>query len=323
MKKYFFFIVTICAATFAFAHPGIGIVKDSKGNIYYTDLKQVWMIEPGGNKKVVVPGVHSHELFIDENDNLYGEHLWYNGETSDTWGHYAWRLKPNGELVREVPKTEGFLEDYSFARDEAGNMYWVQRFTVTKFMKRSPDGKISVLAEGRFKFIGWIYCSKDGTIYFTDSNKLYRLRPDGSFQVMADDLGSKTPAFTMAGRNYDGYGIWADPEDNIYVAMIGSKKINRIDTSGNVKTIYYSGSIWTASSGVFDNANNLWLLEYSATGSTRVRKIPARQLTATIESGRPLIRQDHIRISALTFGLILFSGFLLKKLAVSKKNKFQ
>ena len=58
------------------AHPGIGIVKDSKGSIYYTDLKQVWKIT-NGNKTVVVPNVHTHELYVDKNDDLYGEGGYY------------------------------------------------------------------------------------------------------------------------------------------------------------------------------------------------------------------------------------------------------
>ena len=78
------------------AHPGIGIVKDSKGNIYYTDLKQVWKISLDGSKKVVVNDVHTHELYIDPQDNLFGEHLWYNGEAANTWGHYVWCLKNTG-----------------------------------------------------------------------------------------------------------------------------------------------------------------------------------------------------------------------------------
>ena len=36
------------------AHPGIGIVKDSKGNIYYTDLKQVWRISSEGSKTAML-----------------------------------------------------------------------------------------------------------------------------------------------------------------------------------------------------------------------------------------------------------------------------
>ena len=57
------------------AHPGVGIVNDSKGNIYYTDLKHIWKIDTLGRKSIAVPHVHSHELYMDEHDNLYGEHI--------------------------------------------------------------------------------------------------------------------------------------------------------------------------------------------------------------------------------------------------------
>lgn len=69
MKKLFFLIFLLPAI--GQAHPGVGIVKDSKGNIFYTDLKQVWKIS-NGIKAVVLPNVHTHELYIDKNDNLYG-----------------------------------------------------------------------------------------------------------------------------------------------------------------------------------------------------------------------------------------------------------
>jgi hypothetical protein len=39
------------------AHPGVGIVMDSHGNIFYTDLKQVWKIDTHGKQTVVVPRV--------------------------------------------------------------------------------------------------------------------------------------------------------------------------------------------------------------------------------------------------------------------------
>jgi hypothetical protein len=49
----------------AAAHPGIGIVMDSRGNVFYTDLSHVWKVEPGGAKSIAVRGVHTHELYID------------------------------------------------------------------------------------------------------------------------------------------------------------------------------------------------------------------------------------------------------------------
>jgi len=44
----------------ALAHPGVGIVVDSRGNVFYTDLEQVWMIDRAGRRSVTVPNVHSH-----------------------------------------------------------------------------------------------------------------------------------------------------------------------------------------------------------------------------------------------------------------------
>src|SRR5690349_1214447 len=120
-------IALLSLAISAFAHPGIGIVEDSKGNVFYTDLKQVWRIDRLGKKSIAVARVHTHELYMDAADNLYGEHLWYNGEDKNTWGYYVWRLTPGGKVEKVVPETEGFRESYSFVRDSNGNMYKANR----------------------------------------------------------------------------------------------------------------------------------------------------------------------------------------------------
>ena len=49
----------------AHAHPGVGIVRDRAGNVYYTDLTHVWRIAPNGRKAIVVRNVHTHELAMD------------------------------------------------------------------------------------------------------------------------------------------------------------------------------------------------------------------------------------------------------------------
>src|SRR5262245_46318780 len=76
----------------AVAHPGVGIVQDARGNIFYTDLTQVWKISPDGRKTVAVPNVHTHELSLDMAGNLYGEHLWFDGATSK-WRHRVWMMR--------------------------------------------------------------------------------------------------------------------------------------------------------------------------------------------------------------------------------------
>ena len=145
------FAVFLFVGATAFAHRGVGIVMDSRGNVFYTDLKHVWKIAPDGQKSIAVRNVHTHELYIDAENNLYGEHLWYEGETIDKWGHRVWCLKADGTLVEVIRGREGFREDYQdafFVRDAAGNMYWADRGKPTVIRKRTPDGDLWLLEYG-------------------------------------------------------------------------------------------------------------------------------------------------------------------------------
>lgn len=325
MKKFlvsnFLLLISFAIA----AHPGIGIVKDSKGNIYYTDLKQVWKISLDGRKIRVVAGVHTHELYIDENDNLYGEHLWYNGEREDTWGHYVWCLKNNGELVKEIKPTEGFQTNYSFVRDSIGNMYWVERFTTSRIMKKSKTGQITKLIEGKFGFIGWLASGKDGSLYFTENNKLHRLSPDGQsdryrMKTLADNIGSKSTEFSMMGRNYDSYGIWTDAADNVYLAMIDSKKVIRIGKDGKAETVINTNSTWTICSGLFDNNGDLWVLENSMINEVRARKIAQAELASGKTASVSAI-QPHLLITIFTAAAVILLSFVAKMILTKRKQR--
>ena len=102
-------IILMLVALWANAHPSVSLIMDSRGNVYYSDLEQVWKIDVHGKKTVVVHNVHTHELYLDKDDNLFGEHLWYNGETANTWGHYIWKLTINGTLEQIKPPTIAFV----------------------------------------------------------------------------------------------------------------------------------------------------------------------------------------------------------------------
>ena len=320
MKKKIIFYLLFLISNFSQAHPGIGIVKDSKGNIYYTDLKQVWKISLDGNKTAVVTGVHTHELYIDQQDNLYGEHLWYNGESVNTWGYYVWCLKNIGELVKEINPTEGLLTNYSFARDSMGNMYWVERFTTSRIMKKNKSGEIIKLTEGKFGFIGWLICTKNGTLYFTESNKLHRILPGGKLETLADNVGSKSTDFSVMGHNYDSYGIWTDAADNVYLAMIDSKKVVRINADGKPETVLGTNSLWTVCSGIFDNDGNMWVLENSMTNEVRARKINKEDLEHN-NIANDFTGQTHIFITIATGVAIIILFLLLKMILNKRRNK--
>src|SRR5574341_836477 len=94
------------------AHPGIGLVMDSRGNVFYTDLKQVWKISPEGKKSIAVHNVHTHELYIDADDCLYGEQLWSEDGATNKWRHYVWKLHTDGTLEQVIKPREGFRVNY-------------------------------------------------------------------------------------------------------------------------------------------------------------------------------------------------------------------
>src|SRR5687767_7064624 len=105
------------------AHPGVGIVRDRQGNVFYTDLVHVWRIAPDGRKSIAVRDVHTHELSIDSAGNLFGEDSDYLG--GERWRHRVWRRAPDGRVTDVIPWTDGFFREYGFVRDRAGAMYWV------------------------------------------------------------------------------------------------------------------------------------------------------------------------------------------------------
>ena len=296
----------------SFAHPGIGIVCDSHGNIFYTDLKNIYKISPDGKKSIAVEHVHSHELYLDEDDNLFGEHLWYNGEKLNTWGYYVWCLKSDGKLVKIKEPTEGFRSDYSFLQDSLGNMYWIERFTVSRFKKKTTDGTITTVAEGKFRDIRWSYCTKKGIFYFLDLDKLYKLTPDGRFILLAEKLNETTPAFGFIGERHNAYGIWTDNKENIYVALHGGQRVKRISPGGKIETVYYSAAPWSPTSGVFDKQGNLWLLEYTITASCRVIKVAGTKILPIQPTAGNYLLNNVLPLIIITL-ILLFCFLLLRK----------
>jgi DNA-binding beta-propeller fold protein YncE len=261
----------------AWAHPGVGIVRDARGSVFFTDLKQVWRIAPDDSVSVAVPGVHSHELCLDAQDNLYGEHLWYEGDATGRWGHRVWRRGPDGSVADVIPTREGFLRDYSFVRDRAGTMYWADRGEATVIRRRTPGGPVVVHAAGGFRDVGWMAASPDGVLFLIDAGDLRRVAPDGTVTTLAARLSAVTPPPQAAsGRHYH-MGLWTDGSGAVYVAVAGEGLVLRVGPGGTATTAARSPRGWAPSGGLVDPDGSLWLLEYS-TGLFRPSEVRVRRV---------------------------------------------
>ena len=257
------------------AHPGVGIVMDSKGNVFYTDLVHVWKISAKGEVSIAVKDVHTHQLVIDEHDNLYGEHVWYEGEATDSWSYYVWCLDYNGDLEYVVPPTRGFPENNTLVRDQAGNSYFAHKSGDHEILKRQLDnGQIESFSSHRFSDIRWLFHDPlVDRLLVIDNLTLKTVGRDGSVKILSDKLHD-------SGKNHEDIddrhylmGAWSDSHENIYVAAFGARKVKRINPGGDVETIYKSPIGWSPCGGLVAPDGSLWIMEFSVLNKARVRKI--------------------------------------------------
>ncbi|OIQ30339.1 MAG: hypothetical protein BM564_02925 [Bacteroidetes bacterium MedPE-SWsnd-G2] len=268
-------LIFIFAINSVEAHPGIGIVKDSKNNIYYTDLTHVWKITPNGNRTIAVRNVHTHELYVDEMDNLYGEHEYYKGEDSDSWGNYVWCLTKDGDFQIIIPEVEGFLENNTLVRDAQGNSYWSKE--VGEFQQiniETPNGKKSLLATHKFQNIRWMHFSKaTNCIYVVDHLTIIKVTLSGKVEIIADNLKENSPPFNgVADRHYI-FGLTTDSNHNIYAATFGAKEVKKITPNGIITTAYKSENEWSPCGILVDANKTKWIMEFSKSNKTRIVRI--------------------------------------------------
>lgn len=262
MHMRFTFLLAFALALPAFAHPPVSVVFDSRGNAYYSDLEQVWQVAPDGTKRVAVPQVHTHELYMDAQDNLFGEHTWYEGEAINKWGHYVWRRDARGRVTKVIPNTEGFLTNYSFVRDRAGNMYFADRDHHT-IVKRTPAGRNEIIVRGRFRDFRWMTVTPEGAVFYVDAGDVLRFTPDDKRLTRIARLG---------GERHDVQGIWLDRTGNVYVAHSSRRQVKRVTPGGVVSMVDASTPPWAPSGGAIDRGGRLWVLEYSPTNAVRLRR---------------------------------------------------
>ena len=258
----------------AFAHPGVGIVMDSKSNVFYTDLKHIWKINKQGKLTIAVRNVHSHELYLDENDNLFGEHLWYEGEASNKWGHYLWRLSSAGVFEKVIPPTEGFPESYSFVRDDHDHMYRAEGKEPCQHLNRiDQNKKTERFSDDCFQDIRWMTSSLKGNIYLIDHFDLKKIDSNGEVETLAINLNERKLTQFMVNDPHLLMGVWTDKNENAYVAVYGGRMVKKISPDKKVTVVAETSIGWSPTGGLVAPNGDYWLLECSPANSVRVEKI--------------------------------------------------
>ena len=260
----------------AWSHPAVQVVIDSGGAVYYSDTTQVWRIAPDGSKSVAVPRVHAHELWVDERDNLFGEHLEYHersGGGSPWWSHRIWRRSPEGQVVEFLPVRRGFLQDYrdfSFQRDRHGAMYWsITHSAATQLILRKArsGAPVETLARLPVRQVGWTSALPNGGVAVADHGSLIVVAPDGAIRRIGP--------VTKKRERHSVMGVWADGAGNLYAADTSGRAVKKISPAGAVLPVVTSEAPWAPTGGAVAADGALWILEAAPSNAQRIVRVAA------------------------------------------------
>jgi hypothetical protein len=265
-------VALVVAPSLASGHPSWSVVRDPRlGVVYYSDLTQVWKVDSMGRRTVAVPRVHTHELMLDADGNLFGEDLQATNGGKD-WRHRVWKLGADGRLTDLIPWRSGFRDDYGFVRDREGSLYWAscdaaKDACVVK--RRRPDGTIAAVGRAhRFaRPLNFLATTPDGSVVIADGANLHRLTASDRLEPLATRIGSRRGRFALMG-----FEVTAD--GSIHLAGFEDRVVYRLEPGSRSAVVEARSPPGWAPTGVAWAPDGLWVLEYRGAESRLVHVSP-------------------------------------------------
>jgi hypothetical protein len=228
-----------------------------------------------------------HELAIDAAGNVYGPD--YTGSSTTFW-----KMDPQGRITNTAAP--------SIWRDRSGNAYWIEENNNlkvrTEIIKRTPAGKTSVLAGGRyghadgkgtkaqFEQIVALTIGPDSSLYVTDIWSVRKIALSGEVTTLAESLRSPARNSLSFGALF---GLAVSPSEEIYVADLRDRRVLRLVAGGRPSVVLTSEPPWTPTGVAIGPAGDIFVLEigFQPPGTwmpPRVRKISPSGTVAIVAS---------------------------------------
>ena len=280
-------IAVLATASLVTAHPSAVLVMDSRGNVYFSDLANVWVLRPDGSIELAVPRVHTHELWIGPADTLYGEDVTNVGEA---YRHRVWKLAPDGELSDEVPWRDGFpddFHDYGFNRDSSGLTYVLRRSErVVDVLDQAGVLVRTISLAGLGGFVHWLTVSPGGRMHVAVGADLLTVAPGGTeAELVAAGLVERTDEFNWVHDRHALMGMWPDSAGNVYVSVFSGQVLKRVSPSGQVSVVTRAQGDWSPVGGLVSDDGAVWILEWSGSNQVRVRRLQPDGTERVFEPG--------------------------------------
>lgn len=257
----------------AHAHPPYSLVMDERGTVYYSDLSNIWQITPDGQRRIVVPDVHAHELWLDASGALYGEDV---ANVGDRYRHRVWRLSPDGSLSDARPWREGHPsdhEDFAISRDARGREYVLKRASSQLVLQENSQQLNVVDLSPIGSAPERIHVSPSGVAHLTAGSSVWRWNEGTPAPVLvASDLIDRSEAFDFVQDRHALMGVWED-DRGVYVTVFSGQHVTRIADDGTRTVVARSPGNFSPTAGLTAPDQALWLLEFSSSNEVRVRRL--------------------------------------------------
>jgi len=304
----------LCAFAFiaseARAHPAWGIVVDRKGTVYFSDLETIWRVDPKGQLAIMrrgESGRHIHELAVDPNGTVRGQDYAYLPERQ-RYEEAIWEMAPSGKIVWIVPPTEHLPRGTSLWADASGTMYSIEQNANTRkstvILKRSSDGRVTVLAGGayghrdgtgaaaRFTDLVGTFVGPDAALYLSDGATIRRVSFGGVVTTLADGVDVVPPLPRNDRLEYGQLmGLAVTAAHEVFVADFRDRRVVKVDARGRKQVVLTASPPWSPTGVAVGADGSVYVLEvgFLPPGTwtkPRVRRI-ARDGSVTVLASVP------------------------------------
>ncbi len=246
------------------AHPGFGLDTDSKGNIFFSDIRTrtIWKLTPEGELQSVSSDKWTHGFCVDDQDRV-----WIESEINNT-KFAVYRIDPDGGEKKMLGPTEGGLSFYGGALlvDSEGSLYFPYseppNYYSLGIQKRTPDGKVELLAGGSrrgdrdgrgsmasFDWVQSMCWGPKGDIYLVDFDSIRKVNWNGEVETLFKDIRLNNPKnqpFDNGNPRVSNrlFGLAVTDCGDVLVAYHGNRSVLKLSSQGR-EVIYQSTKPWS------------------------------------------------------------------------------
>jgi len=244
-------LVLVLAVPCALAHPAYNIAADGKGNVYFLDWprKRLMRVSRQGVVAVVAdlsskvaPQTYPHTLALQDDGNLL---------VGATYEGRAWRVSQRGQIkeldLKGWDLSGGSVLNLALTGSKLHMLVAHERKQRFRLLTQKTKQLLDVRRgqPGYRNLYNGSFCVvRDGTVYLSADNRIWKLKPGARPVVFA---GAKTPGMRdgngTAARFAAPYGMCLDAKggpggtDRLLVADKDNGRIRAIDAEGNVTTL--------------------------------------------------------------------------------------